>query len=188
MQPRPGFELTLPVLYSISITITLSAFPWNSSRISSIYINPQSSNAYIFPHKTSVSSSPYLFVTSLMRSLDRFHGHPLRLLLVKSFYTYIYSRPTVVEGDPKSPFSIVTTPRCRERCYSFPCIAPHTLDPYIIILSVKQVPFFESLVWLDLELNFDLLDHWRTVKQLWHWAGWIYMYIYMLLRIFLIKA
>ena len=31
---------------------------------------------------------------------------------------------TVVEGDPKAPFSIATTPRCRGGCYSFPWIAP----------------------------------------------------------------
>ena len=31
---------------------------------------------------------------------------------------------TVVEGDLKTPFSIATTPRCREGRYSFPWIAP----------------------------------------------------------------
>ena len=31
---------------------------------------------------------------------------------------------TVVEGDQKAPFSIATTPRCREGRYSFPWIAP----------------------------------------------------------------
>ena len=31
---------------------------------------------------------------------------------------------TVVKGDPKAPFSIVTTPRCRGGRYSFPWIAP----------------------------------------------------------------
>ena len=30
----------------------------------------------------------------------------------------------VVAGDVKVPFSIATTPRCKEGCYSFPCIAP----------------------------------------------------------------
>ena len=43
---------------------------------------------------------------------------------------------TLVKGDPKAPFSIVTTPRCRRGCYSFPWIAP--LYPYLIMLSVKQ--------------------------------------------------
>ena len=31
---------------------------------------------------------------------------------------------TVVEGDPKTPFSIATTPRSIEGRYSIPCIAP----------------------------------------------------------------
>ena len=31
---------------------------------------------------------------------------------------------TVVEGDQKAPFSIATTPRCREGRYSFLWIAP----------------------------------------------------------------
>ena len=30
---------------------------------------------------------------------------------------------TVVQGDPKASFSIVTSPRCRGGCYSFPWIA-----------------------------------------------------------------
>ena len=34
---------------------------------------------------------------------------------------------TIIEGDPKDPFSIATTSKCREGCYSFPWIAP--LDP-----------------------------------------------------------
>ena len=44
-------------------------------------------------------------------------------------YTYIYifvyqKLATVVEGGPKAPFSIATTPRCRGGRYSFPWIAP----------------------------------------------------------------
>ena len=31
---------------------------------------------------------------------------------------------TIVEGDPKAPFSIATTPMCREGRNSFPWIAP----------------------------------------------------------------
>ena len=45
---------------------------------------------------------------------------------------------TVVEGDPKAPFPIATTPRCREGRYSFPRFLHFTLDTYLIILSVKQ--------------------------------------------------
>ena len=31
---------------------------------------------------------------------------------------------TLVEGDPKAPFSIATIPRCRGGRYSFPWIVP----------------------------------------------------------------
>ena len=40
---------------------------------------------------------------------------------------------TVVEGDSKALFLIATT-----RHYSFPWIVPLYLDPYLIMLSVKQ--------------------------------------------------
>ena len=42
-------------------------------------------------------------------------------------HTHIYMEEkfaTVVEGDQKAPFSVDTTPRCREGCYSFPWIGP----------------------------------------------------------------
>ena len=73
---------------------------------------------------------------------------------------------TIVEGDPKAPFATAITPRCRGGPYSFPSTTPLTLDPNILMLSVKQrgieYHFFESLVWLDLGLNPSLLDHWWT--------------------------
>ena len=33
-------------------------------------------------------------------------------------------------------------------------------------VNITQVPFFESLVWLELELNPSLPDHWRTLYSL----------------------
>ena len=50
----------------------------------------------------------------------------------------MYSWPTVVEDDPKAHFSIAATQRCRGGCYFVPCIAPLNLDPYFIMLRVKQ--------------------------------------------------
>ena len=54
----------------------------------------------------------------------------VRILCIH-IYTYIYivntsivKLATIVEGDPKAPFSITTTPRCSGGCYSFPWIAP----------------------------------------------------------------
>ena len=46
--------------------------------------------------------------------------------------------PTIVEGNQKAPFLIATIPMCGKRCNFFPGIAPLTLDPYLIMLSVKQ--------------------------------------------------
>ena len=37
---------------------------------------------------------------------------------------HIVKLVTIVEGDPKAPFSIATTPRCRGGRYSFPRISP----------------------------------------------------------------
>ena len=44
----------------------------------------------------------------------------------------------VVDGDQKAPFSIATTPKCREGRYSFPALLRFTLDTYILLLSVKE--------------------------------------------------
>ena len=44
----------------------------------------------------------------------------------------------MVEGSPKTPFSIDVTPKCKVECNSFPWIALLTLPPYRIMLSVKQ--------------------------------------------------
>ena len=46
--------------------------------------------------------------------------------------------PTEVEGDQKAPFSIAISPKCREEHYFFLWITPLVLDPYLIMLSVKQ--------------------------------------------------
>ena len=48
----------------------------------------------------------------------------MQVLFYKQVYEVLLELATVVEGDPKAPFSIATTLRCREGCYSFPWIAP----------------------------------------------------------------
>ena len=47
-------------------------------------------------------------------------------------------KSTLVEGDPKAPFSIATTLRCREGATPFPVFIHFTLNPYLIMLTVKQ--------------------------------------------------
>ena len=74
-------------------------------------------------------------------------------------------------GDPllkhrteeKHEFNWLLHQGVREGATPFPGLLHFTLDPYLIMLSVKsrryQVPFFESLVWLDLGLNPDVPDY-----------------------------
>ena len=62
-----------------------------------------------------------------------------------------YKLATEVAGYPKGPFSLAAALRCRGgECYYFPLIAPLTLDPYRIMMNVKQrgikYYFTESLV------------------------------------------
>ena len=45
---------------------------------------------------------------------------------------------TVIKGDLKALFLIATTLRCWGGHYFFPWIAPLTLDPYLLMKSVKQ--------------------------------------------------
>ena len=79
-----------------------------------------------------------------------------------------------------APFSIATAPRWRGECYSFPSIIP--LCPRSIPYNAEckarryQVPFFESLVLLDLGIIRGLLVHWRTL--------WPYIYIYIYIYIY----
>ena len=44
--------------------------------------------------------------------------------IVPNNYIIAVKLGTLVEGDPKAPFSIATTPRYRGGCYSLPLIAP----------------------------------------------------------------
>ena len=75
-------------------------------------------------------------------------------------------RATLVEGDPKAPFSIATTPRCRGGHCSFLWIAPFYPWFLPLLLSVKQGGIkyhFFSLWYDDLGLNPGLLGHGWTL-------------------------
>ena len=68
---------------------------------------------------------------------------------------------TLVEGNPKAPFSIATTSMCRGGRYSFPWIAPLNLDPYLLMLSVKQ----GSIKYHFLSLWYDSTRDWIQVSR-----------------------
>ena len=79
---------------------------------------------------------------------------------------------TVVDGDPKAPFSITTTPRGREGCYSFPWIIHFILDPNLIMLCVKQgsikCHFFFcifDMTWPGIEPQYFKFRLWNYEKE-----------------------
>ena len=58
-----------------------------------------------------------------------------RLLLIDS----LVKLADLVEGEPKDPFSIDTTPKSRRGATPFPRLLHFTLDPNLLMLSVMQV-------------------------------------------------
>ena len=91
-------------------------------------------------------------------------------------YRSIYKLATLVVGNPEPPFSIATTLRCRGGRYFLPRIAPlYPWSPHYSAewwASRHQVPFFDSLVGLDLGLSrkiereFNWLIMWRYFDKL----------------------
>ena len=82
---------------------------------------------------------------------------------VCSTYKYV-KLATTVEGDSKAPFSLATTSRCRGRSYSFPSIALFTRNPYLTMVSVKQVGIkyhFLSL-WYESLANISSSSSWSA--------------------------
>ena len=54
---------------------------------------------------------------------------------------YISKLATVVDGTSKASFSLATIQGCKGERFSFLWIAPLTLDPYLIMLSIfVEVP------------------------------------------------
>ena len=103
--------------------------------------------------------------------IHRITNQPTNQLLLSNNNTFIYTQlnsfkycyltliilwnkvklATIVEGNPKAPFSIATTPMCRGGRYSFPGLLYFTLDPYLIMLSVKQggIKYHFLSLWYD---------------------------------------
>ena len=63
----------------------------------------------------------------------------------------------VVEGGSKAPFSLAIRPKCRRGGYSYLWIAPLSLDPYPMMLSVKQE-----------DIKYQLLSLWND--SIWDWT------------------
>ena len=120
---------------------------------------------YICESKWIKSNRMYIEKGKNRRKIDKQttkHIFLLFYLFLVYIYIYIYiyiymSKLTdCSQSKPKAPFSIATTRRCRGGHYPFLWIAPFTLDMHPIMLCWArrhQVPFFDSLVWLNLGLK-----------------------------------
>ena len=98
-------------------------------------------------------------------------------------YMYIYiSWSTVVESDLKASFSIVNTPMCKWGFYSFPWVAPLTVDPVLIMLSVKEGGIINHFLifWYN-----STCSHWKMSNHSFHIYIYIYIYIIKYILIFI---
>ena len=79
------------------------------------------------------------------------------------FWVFGMTRPGIepMSPGPKAPFSIATTPRCRDGATLFPGLFHFILDPYLIMLSVKQ----EGIKYHFLSLWYDLTWDWIPVTR-----------------------
>ena len=62
--------------------------------------------------------------THTLINVYRHHDLPLKVIYTQTYMYLKIKLAFVVEGDPKAPFSIATTPRCKGGRYSFPWISP----------------------------------------------------------------
>ena len=105
----------------------------------------------------------FFFFFSLRGKIQKFYFREnISKRKIKKSKIFRY-KSKIGDDDPKAPFSITTAPRCKGECYSVPWITP--LYPWsspcnaVCYAMRYQVPYFESLVWLDLGLNPGLPDH-----------------------------
>ena len=80
---------------------------------------------------------------------------------ISSLTNCLISWLIIVKSDLKAFFSISTTPRCRRGHDFFPWIPPLTLDPNLIMLSVKQ----GGIKYHFLSLWYDSTRDWTLVYQ-----------------------
>ena len=77
---------------------------------------------------------------------------------------------TVVEGDPRAPFSIATTPRRRGVLTPFHGFLHFTFDTYLITLNVKQGSIKYHLFFV-----FDIIQPWIKLRSPGPWTKSFYL-------------
>ena len=83
--------------------------------------------------------------------MDNIAKTDLEFLLIEILHFKMKKLATIVEDDPKAPFSIATTLRCMGWFSPIPRLFHFTLDTYIILLSVKQgsIKYHFKRLWYD---------------------------------------
>ena len=112
-------------------------------------------------------------INKILQTLICINGNAAHRLKLKGWACFVskVKLSPFSRGRPEgSLFNSYYTYYSRGGRYSFPWIAPlyPWYIPYIAECRARryQVPFFESLVWLDLGLNPGLLGHWRKLYPL----------------------
>ena len=174
-QTRSGWSKTKAVLKAIEANPLSNAW-----RVSGELGNSQSSvlhHVYDLGKNITELCLTSLKVISHHRMNHKINeGHDISKKVSKS------CRPQSQGGDPEAPFSKATILKSRGGRYSFLWIAP--LYPWYVPNNTEglarkyQVQFFESLVWLNQELNPCLPGYWRTLYPLANIYIYIYIYIY----------
>ena len=97
-------------------------------------------------------------------------------------YIYISKVGDRSWGRPEGSFSIVTTPKYRERHYSLFGLLHFTLDMFLILLNVKQwgIKYHFLSLWYDFDQGLNP-GHWRTLYY------YIYIYIYIYIELLMLS-
>ena len=103
---------------------------------------------------------------------------------------------TIVEGNPKAPFSIATTPMCRGGRYSFPETKKNTILLVVELLAITWVPYIlrqttqliiclHAVKWLSVSY---LCNNDRLTSVIYlHTFKWIYIYDLLVNRLLVIS-
>ena len=145
-QSRPGFELVSPCPFPATITITPRAPPkmftlpaqkrCNNQPPITIYTlklqiqdnlkkstRKQKSSIPIQPKRLTLSHYEHPQVSPV--NISNILVLSIIISTILSHYCIIKIKlATLVKGNPKAPFLIATTPRCKGGCYSIPLIVP----------------------------------------------------------------
>ena len=90
-------------------------------------------------------------------------------------YIHISKVADLSQKWPEGSFSIATMPRRRKGATSFPGLLHFTLDPYLIMLTVKQgeIKYHFLSLWYDSTWDWNQVSqaHWQTVYSLGQWPS-----------------